>query len=202
MSGNCTGGHHGCGGGGGTRYRKPVIYLYPKESINVKIHFNLNKAKFTTVYPKFTSENEWNVLASPNGDIKIGNKIYPSLFWEAESYINQDFSKGFIVRDEDAESFLEEKLKLIGLNDKESYDFITFWLPLIKRNKLSLLSFQTEEFFKNFEEKIEPKPDTVLRVFLSIKKIEKICDIEEQKLTKVERSGFTVVEWGGSLIDN
>ena len=42
----------------------------------------------------------------------------------------------------------------------------------------------------------------MLRVFLSIKKIEKICDIEEQKLTKVERSGFTVFEWGGSLINN
>ena len=98
--------------------------------------------------------DQWNVLASPNGDIKIGNKIYPSLFWEAESYINQDFSKGFIVRDEDAEIFLEEKLKLIGLNDKESYDFITFWLTLIKRNKLSLLSFQNEEFSKILKKKL------------------------------------------------
>ena len=189
-------------GKGECEVKKPIIYLYPKESINVKIHFNLNKATFTTVYPKFTAENEWNVYANPNGDIKIGNKIYPYLFWEAESYINQDFSKGFIVKDEEVESFLEEKLKLIGLNHKETCDFITFWLPQIKKNKLSLLSFQVEEFFKNFEEKIEPKPDTVLRVFLSIKKIDTIFDVEEQKLTKVERKGFTVVEWGGSIINN
>ena len=195
---SCT----GKGGKGGCELRKPIIYLYPKESINVKINFNLKDTKFTTVYPKFTSENEWNVQANPNGDIKIDNKTYPYLFWEAESYINQDFSKGFIVKDEDAESFLEEKLKLIGLNDKELCDFITFWLPQIKKNKLSLLSFQNEEFFKNFEEKIEPKPDSVLRVFLSIKKIDKNVDVEEQKLTKFERKGFTVVEWGGSLLNN
>ena len=190
-----------CIGKGGCSVKKPIIYLYPKEQTNVKIHFNLKKTTFTTVYPKFTSENEWNVHASPNGDIKIGDKKYPYLFWEADSYINQDFSKGFIVKDEDAESFLEEKLKLIGLNEKESCDFITFWLPQIIKNKLSLLSFQTEEFFRNFEEKIEPKPDSVLRVFLSIKKIEKKCDLEEQQLTKVERKGFTVVEWGGSMIN-
>lgn len=190
-----------CIGKGGCSVKKPIIYLYPKEPTNVKIHFNLKKTTFTTVYPKFTSENEWNVHASPNGDIKIGDKKYPYLFWEADSYINQDFSKGFIVKDEDAESFLEEKLKLIGLNEKESCDFITFWLPQIIKNKLSLLSFQTEEFFRNFEEKIEPKPDSVLRVFLSIKKIEKKCELEEQQLTKVERKGFTVVEWGGSMIN-
>ena len=190
-----------CIGKGGCSVKKPIIYLYPKEQTNVKIHFNLKKTTFTTVYPKFTSENEWNVHASPNGDIKIGDKKYPYLFWEADSYINQDFSKGFIVKDEDAESFLEEKLKLIGLNEKESCDFITFWLPQIIKNKLSLLSFQTEEFFRNFEEKIEPKPDSVLRVFLSIKKIDKKCDVEEQQLTKVERKGFTVVEWGGSMIN-
>ena len=182
-----------CIGKGGCSVKKPIIYLYPKEPTNVKIHFNLKKTTFTTVYPKFTSENEWNVHASPNGDIKIGDKKYPYLFWEADSYINQDLSKGFIVKDEDAESFLEEKLKLIGLNEKESCDFITFWLPQIIKNKLSLLSFQTEEFFRNFEEKIEPKPDSVLRVFLSIKKIDKKCDVEEQQLTKVEEKDLLLL---------
>ena len=85
------------------------------------------------------------------------------------------------------------------MNDKESCDFITYWLPVLKRNKISLYSFQNEEFFKNIEMKIEPKPDSILRIFLSIKKLDKIVDIEEQKLERFERKGFTVVEWGGSL---
>ncbi len=42
---------------------------------------------------------------------------------------------------------LEEKLKFLGLNDKEITDFITFWLPVLLKNKLSLCTFQSQEFF-------------------------------------------------------
>ena len=38
----------------------------------------------------------------------------------------------------------------------------------------------------------------MIRIFLSIKKINAPIDIKEQKLEKVERKGYTVVEWGGS----
>ena len=178
---------------------KPVIYLYTEKPLDVTINLNINKSSFTTVYPKFTSKNKWKLRANPNSEIIIDNKKYPYLFWEAESYIAQDFIKGFVVKAEDAESFLEEKLKILGLNERESCDFITFWLPVLLKNKLSLCSFQTEEFFKNFEMKVEPKPDSVLRVFLSIKKIDDVMNIEEQALPNFERKGFTVVEWGGSL---
>ena len=70
------------------------------------------------------------------------------------------------------------------------------------RNKLSLCSFQTQEFFNNFEMNIEPKPDSVLRVFLSIKKLDYLVNVEEQKLERFERKGFSVVEWGGSDIND
>ena len=197
---SCNGIGGSCiGGGGGGKLEKPIIYLYPEKPVDVTINLNISKSTFTTVYPKFTSKNEWKLKANPNGEIIINDRKYPYLFWEADSYIAQDFTKGFIVKAEDAEAFLEEKLKILGLNDKESCDFITFWLPVLLRNKLSICSFQTEEFFKNCEMKIEPKPDSVLRVFLSIKKIDGLMNIEEQALPNFERKGFTVVEWGGSL---
>ena len=107
-------------------------------------------------------------------------------------------NQGFIVKSEDAENFLEEKLKFLGLNDKESTDFITYWLPVLLRNKLSLCTFQTQEFFNNFEIDINPKPDSLLRVFLTIKKIDSPFNIQEQKLKSFERKGYTVVEWGGT----
>jgi hypothetical protein len=181
--------------------RKPVIYLYPENPMDISVQVNLKESKFSTVYPKFNKENTWNVHAKPNGDITILDKTYPYLFWEAESYISQNMNKGFIVKSEDAENFLEEKLKILGLNDKESTDFITYWLPLLLRNKLSLCSFQTQEFFNNFELNVTPKPDSVIRVFLSIKKLDHLINIEEQKLEPFERKGFTVVEWGGSDVN-
>ena len=40
----------------------------------------------------------------------------------------------------------------------------------------------------------------MIRVFLTIKKLERPINIREQKLESVERKGFTAVEWGGSDI--
>ena len=138
--------------------RKPVIYLYPENPMDVSVQVNLKESKFSTVYPKFNKENIWNVHAKPNGDITILDKTYPYLFWEAESYISQNMNKGFIVKTEEAQNFLEEKLKILGLNNKESSEFIVYWLPTLIKNKLSLCSFQTQEFFNNFELDINPKP--------------------------------------------
>ena len=180
--------------------KKPVIYLYPEESMDISVQLNIKESKFTTVYPKFNGKNTWNVHAKPNGDILIKDKTYPYLFWEAESYKSQEANEGFVVNEENAEKFLEEKLDILGLNEKEKTDFITFWLPVLLRNKLSLCTFQTKKFFDNYELNITPKPDSMIRVFLTIKKLERPINIREQKLGSVERKGFTAVEWGGSDI--
>ena len=177
---------------------KPVIYLYPEEPMDISVQLNFKESKFTTVYPKFNGKNTWNVHAQPNGELSIKDKTYPYLFWEADSYAEQETNEGFIVTDEEAEKFLEEKLTILGLNDNEKTDFITFWLPVLLRNKLSLCSFQSQKFFNNLELNVTPKPDTMIRVFLSIKKLDAPTNIKEQKLLSNERKGFTLVEWGGS----
>ena len=182
--------------------RKPVICLYPEKEMDISVQLEINNQnnKFTVLYPKFNEDNNtWKVNAKPNGDIKLGNKIYPYLFWEAYSYnCEEEMNEGFIVKDVDAETFLEEKLKLLGLNDKESTDFITYWLPVLIKNKISLCYFQSKYFFDNFKLNVSPKPDTMIRIFLSIKKINAPFNIKEQKLVKNERKGFTVIEWGGT----
>jgi len=84
------------------------------------------------------------------------------------------------------------------LNEKEKTDFITYWLPVLLRNKLSLCSFQSKKFFDNFELNITPKPDSLIRIFLTIKKLDSPINIKEQNLVPNERKGYTVIEWGGS----
>ena len=180
--------------------KKPVIYLYPSKPMDISVQLNLKESQFTTVYPKFNGKNTWNVHAKPNGDIFIKDKVYPYLFWEADSYNSQETNEGFLVREESAEKFLEEKLDILGLNEKEKTDFITFWLPVLLRNKLSLCSFQTQKFFDKIKLNVTPKPDSLIRVFLTIKKLDNPVNIKEQKLESVERKGFTIVEWGGSNI--
>jgi hypothetical protein len=168
--------------------------------MDISVQLNIKQSKFTTIYPKFNGKNTWNVHAKPNGDILIKDKTYPYLFWEAESYSPQETNEGFMVTEENAERFLEEKLDILGLNEKEKTDFITYWLPVLLRNKISLCSFQTKRFFDNIKLNVTPKPDSMIRIFLTIKKLEKPVNVKEQKLEFVERKGFTVVEWGGSEI--
>ena len=179
---------------------KPVIYLYPIKTMDISVQLNIKYSKFTTIYPKFNGKNIWNVKAKPNGDILINDKTYPYLFWEAKSYAPYDINEGFVVSGENAEKFLEEKLEILGLNEKEKTDFITYWLPVLLKNKISLCSFQSKKYFDSFELNITPKPDSLIRVFLMIKKLDAPINIKEQKLVSNERKGFTVIEWGGSKL--
>ena len=47
---------------------------------------------------------------------------------------------------------------------------------------------------------IDPNPDTLIRVLMDYKGLEEPIEVKEQKLSTPNRVGFTVVEWGGSLI--
>ena len=47
---------------------------------------------------------------------------------------------------------------------------------------------------------ITPNPDSVIRVWMSYKGLEGPVDVEEQIIETPERTGFTVVEWGGTEI--
>ena len=48
---------------------------------------------------------------------------------------------------------------------------------------------------------IDPEPDTIIRVLMEFKPLNKKTKINEQKLVTPKRNGFTVVEWGGAQIN-
>ena len=181
-----------------TYLMKPIIYLYPK-SDKEKIRVKLDKPEnLTCTYPKY--KNEWNIVANRNGDIfdeKTGKKYY-ALYWEGKDKNKVEFKDGFVVKGEDSAQFLEEKLEILGLNERESEEFIVYWLPILERNKYNLIRFQTkEEIEKGMGLNITPKPDTIIRIMMTFKPLKTRIEIPEQKLEKIERQGFTVVEWGG-----
>ena len=175
---------------------KPVLYLYPEKETNVTVKF-AKPELLTTTYPKYI--NSWNVTVKPNGDMydKDG-KYYYALYWDEKRYNEVDFKEGFYVEGKDAISFLEEKLAYIGLNDKERNEFIMYWLPIMETNKKNLVYFElTNERELGNKLIITPKPDSLLRVNIHIKKVNEKVNIKEQKLEPFTRVGFTAVEWGG-----
>ena len=181
--------------------KKPIIYLYPTKETNVSVKL-LRKEKILCSYPKYN--NGWNVIASPEGnlkDIKTGRNLY-SLYYESENI--HDFkieTEGFIVKSEDVSQFLEEKLSILGLTEKETEEFIIYWLPKLESNKYNYIRFATKnEIDENMPVEISPKPDTFIRVLMTFKGLEEPLNITEQKLIKQERRGFVAVEWGGTEI--
>ena len=179
---------------------KPVLYLYPEESVDVRVTFN-RPEYLTTTYPKYI--DKWEVRANKDGSLydKNGNYYY-ALYWEEENYLEADFKEGFYVTREDAIPFLEEKLGLIGLNDRERNEFIMYWLPVLEKNEKSLVQFiLTDELQEHNKLIIEPEPDSLLRVRMFVKKVNNEVSIKEQTFDKFERTGFTAVEWGGVILE-
>lgn len=178
---------------------KPVIYLYPESTQEIAVKLDYS-GELTCTYPEY--KDGWHVTAYPDGtliDEETGN-VYSYLFWEGISDTAYDFSKGYVIAGEDTAEFLEMKLSELGLNRKEANEFIVYWLPRMQENAYNLITFQNEIYTDAAKLDIDPKPDSVLRVFMAYKSLEEPIEIEEPIITPFERNGFTVVEWGGAEV--
>ena len=179
---------------------KPVIYIYPETETTVQVSVGYPE-KLSCVYPEYDEQEGWEVVAKPNGDLvdtKTGRNLY-CLYWEGNQKQEYKFKDGFVVAGENSAQFLEEKLAILGLNEREANEFIIYWLPKLEANKYNLIRFETmEEIEEYMPLNIEPKPDTLIRISMNFKELNRPIEIEEQKLERVVREGYTVVEWGGS----
>jgi len=72
-------------------------------------------------------------------------------------------------------------------------------LPILKKNKYNYIYFA----INNVElEKINvnPKPDASIRILMEYKGLDRNINVNKEKLNKIDRKGFTLVEWGGTEI--
>ena len=98
----------------------------------------------------------------------------------------------------DTAAFLEDALEQLGLSRAEANEFIIYWLPRMQENAYNLIAFQHEAYTESARLTITPEPDTLIRVFMAYRPLEKAVEIAPQPLTAPERTGFTAVEWGGA----
>ena len=180
---------------------KPLIYLYPQEEETIEISLGYPN-KITSSYPKYM--NNWIVLAKPNGileDINTHRQLY-ALYYESENATKFNVeNEGFIVKSENIYEFLEEKLAILGLTEREAEEFIIYWLPRLEASPYNYIRFATEEEInKNMPLEINPNPDTVIRVLMTFKGLYNPIEVQEQQLTAPKRKGFVAVEWGGTEI--
>ena len=153
-----------------TAMYKPIIYLYPTEETEVSVNLGYPD-KITCSYPQYTTS--WNVLAKTNGDLvdlSTKRNLY-SLYYESTNVIKFDIrNDGFVVKGTDVAEFLEEKLAILGLTEREAEEFIVYWLPKLQENKYNYIRFATlEEINANMPLEFSVKPDTLIRVLMTYK---------------------------------
>lgn len=176
---------------------KPVVYLYPTKTTEVTVKIGADITKSEPTY-----NDGWTATAKPSGQLTVNGKTFPYLFWEGQGKgLYPTINAGFIVKKERVASTLKDHLAKLGLNQKESADFMEFWLPKMPDAPYVRLTwFGTNEMNRLAPLSITPKPDTLIRVFLDFKGVDAPYPITPQKLNSVKRTGFTAIEWGGLLI--
>ncbi|MBL7765639.1 MAG: carboxypeptidase-like regulatory domain-containing protein [Chitinophagaceae bacterium] len=180
---------------------KPIIYLYPthKQDITVKLNY---RGQLSHSYPAYPAEG-WRVVADPNGTLwDTKGQEYYALFWEGVPDRMIAPKTGFVIAGKETAAFLEEKLAYLGLNRREANEFIMFWLPQMENNPYNFIHFAGQSYEEQAELMVHPKPETSIRVMMLTQALNSNIKIPLQDLSplKKARKGFTLVEWGGSVI--
>lgn len=175
---------------------KPVVYLYPThtQEVSVKVGADVKLSD-----PFYNPRTGWQVIARPDGQLTLEGKAYSSLFWEGPG-IGQypSITSGTIVKTSDALATIKKQLAQQGLNQQETNDFIDYWQDKLPTKPYTRLTwFNTAQLNELAPLTITPRPDTTIRVFLDFAGLDQPTKLPAQKLQKVPRSGFTVIEWGG-----
>ncbi|SDN65100.1 hypothetical protein SAMN05216355_10918 [Actinomyces ruminicola] len=184
---------------------KPVLYLYPPQEATVDVELAYaGELTFTYPEPAATSTGvSWQVTASPDGTLTDAQaRSYPYLFWEGVNPAPMTQTEGFVVRAHEATAFLEDKLALLGLTEREAAELITFWGPRIQTTDEALITFAAEQHAAiaaySFTTDGEPlTPEVFIRVYLVIGDVPADPVPEQELISGPVRRGFTAVEWGG-----
>ena len=76
-----------------------------------------------------------------------------------------------------------------------------FWYPKLQNYPYVQVTFVRNEYSETAKLDISPKPDSLLRVFMVAKPLSEYKKIPEQTFETFQRKGFSVVEWGGTIIE-
>ncbi len=209
-----------------TMNHKPAIYLYSEKPTQVSIKLD-KTIKYDITIPKY--KNGWRVQTEQNGIIKdlqpkytkcsklpdtFGFEYakesceinqYPYIYWDGMQLTKPIPKKdyGFIVKKEDIETFLTAKADELKFNEAEKKEFVRYWnKTALDKNwkKYKIYFLQNEEVQNLYPLYVEPTPESINRVQIIISKAKRQDKPYPQTLKPIERKGFTLVEWGGSII--
>ncbi len=191
------------GGPGGLE--KPVVYFYPEQRASLDVTVDV-KGKFTAQYPKpVEGDSTWRFIAETDGtllDPRSGRR-HSYLYWEADPSFPMaiDNAKAHLIKGSDAQTFLERVSAAYAFNDRETTDFVSYWVGRMERHPYCMVQLLEDDVYESYAKMtVVPTPTTVNRLFMVIRGTAEVTPVGAPALPIKERKGFTVVEWGGAEI--
>ena len=179
---------------------KPVIYLYPRQATQVSVQVT-PKGGVTKSAPPY--REGWKVLATSRGELRTSDgRRHRYLFWESGlTEKPQPLTEGFVVSRAELQGFLVRTAQQLGLNARETGDFMEFWWPRVSVKPYAAIRFVPRaEIDAAAPLVVSPAPDTVIRVLIDFRVLDAPVELAPQVLEAAPpRRGFVVSEWGGLL---
>ena len=187
-------------------YDKPVLYLYPEQPTYVDVKLEVPGFVIKSI-PEYPDEGWQNVLAYPDGKLVYKGKTYSDLFYETSVFENpSNRNEGFLITRKNLYTDLDRLITAYGLRGKERSDFLEYWVPRLTQEGGT--SYFTRVLTWDEKNKVDlvhinPPPDTFIHLLVEFHAVPESYEFKKQLLPKKvpQRKGFTVVEWGGRVIN-
>ena len=177
---------------------KPAIYIYTGSDQYFQVRLDLaDGTELTSSIPEYGSG--WNVFVETTGLI---DHRYDYLFYEASIRKVPDLSRGWCISRSALAGELQVILSDLGLNEKESEDFLEHWLNrLTEHEYYSVYPLVDNSLDQYVELSVIPEPDAQLRFWLFFEGYVNSQVLPTPILSDFQRKSTTVVEWGGALLN-
>jgi hypothetical protein len=179
---------------------EPVFYLYSPIDTTVSIKI---KSPEIIQHSNPQMQDGWTIRIFDNDKMfnSSTNQQIPFVFWDGWVDVLQAPANGFMIVQNQLQSFLKEKLSFIGLSGKEIADFFNVWLIKCPQSPYYFVHFYNTEFVNKYcPIKIIPEPQTTIRVYVDIEPCTSIRPYIKQELSsKTSRTGLTFIEWGAVI---
>jgi hypothetical protein len=185
--------------------RSPAIWLYPNTEIDVELTLKFHDAGFMTLSSPGYND-KWRIHIDPTVPFNQYSSTYENDEWvpflDYDGFRDGKFQQeaGWCIVQEDLLEWQRSHLKKIGFTQNEIDDVnYSYGRMLLERQ-------YKEKYFAIYPQdiaivdssvslEIVPKYDTIYRLWLYfVPVVNKISNLKEPTVTRIERKGFTVIE--------
>lgn len=170
------------------------LYLYGEKGASVNVKVGTPVANSNAPY---SPEFGYSGILTGDGGVNINGRAYASLEFDYDLAANYVVpSNGVIVNRNEIDKKISEYAANLGMNEKETYDFIKYVKSETKSGRIFITHFSNQISKKLLPLYFTPQPDSYTNIVFYINDTGIILDNTPQLplFEKIKRDGFTAVE--------